>query len=88
MKRIACALALWLVMSSVAAAQDLYVPHAPSYLILSAPRPVHRGHQQYSGRGWEVRTSTYAYGWFGAMPRQHVRRSTGYYEGHLQWTKQ
>lgn len=61
----------------------------PSYLILRAPVRRYKGHTYYNpGRGYEVRTHAYAYGWFGVQPRQHLRRSTGYYDSYIQWTKQ
>lgn len=28
----------------------------------------------------------YAYGWFGAAPRQHWSRHTGYYNNYLRWS--
>ncbi len=59
----------------------------PSYLILRAPARTSKGHSYYPGRGYEVRTQAYAYGWFGARPRRHYRRSSGYYENYIQRSK-
>ena len=60
----------------------------PSYLILRAPARSHKGHAFYPGRGYEVRTHAYAYGWFGARPRCHRERSMGYNSSYIQWSKQ
>jgi hypothetical protein len=60
---------------------------SPSYLILRAPAQSHRGHAYYPGRGYEVKPQTYAYGWFGAQPRSHWKRHTGYYSNYIQWSK-
>ncbi len=87
MKRLALAIILLLSIASSATA-DWGPPRQPSYLILSAPRRPAHGHQHYTGRGYRAETTTYAYGWFGARPRQHLKRSTGYLEAYLQWTKQ
>ena len=59
----------------------------PSYLILQAPARPHKGHAFYPGRGYEVRTHAYAYGWFGARPRRHHKRTTGYYGSYIEWSK-
>lgn len=61
---------------------------APSYLILRAPARPPQAAAYYPGRPYEVHTHTYAYGWFGAQPRQHLRRSTGYNESYIQWSRQ
>jgi hypothetical protein len=61
---------------------------APSYLILRAPARPPQAAAYYPGRSYEVRTHTYAYGWFGAQPRQHPRRSTGYNASYIQWSRQ
>ena len=37
-------------------------------------------------RGYEVYAEPYAYGWFGATPRQHRSRSYGYYGNYIQWS--
>jgi len=34
---------------------------------------------------YDVRTSGYAYGWFGAAPRAHASRHFGYYRTYTQW---
>lgn len=60
----------------------------PLYLILRAPARTPAGRAYYPGRSREVRSHTYAYGWFGVEPRQHAKRSTGYHGGHIQWAKQ
>ena len=59
----------------------------PSYLILKAPARTPKGHAYYPGRGLEVKTQTYTYGWFGVKPRRHWSRSTGYYSSYIQWSK-
>ncbi len=37
-------------------------------------------------RGYEVYAEPYAYGWFGAQPRQHRSRSYGYHGNYIQWS--
>ena len=60
----------------------------PSYLILRAPARSHKGNSFYPGRGYQVRTHAYAYGWFGVRPRCHLERSMGYNSSYIQWSKQ
>ena len=67
---------------------DAAKPRAPSYLVLRAPARAHKGHAYYPGRGYEVKTHAYAYGWFGAKPRRHWRRHTGYNSAYIQWSRQ
>jgi hypothetical protein len=54
---------------------------------------VRAGHPQYwilgrqqSGTATHVHPQGYAYGWFGASPRQQAARQTGYYGSYRQWT--
>ncbi|MHB0957567.1 MAG: hypothetical protein ACYC6N_00120 [Pirellulaceae bacterium] len=62
-------------------------PRVPSYLILRAPAQVSHGQPYHPGRGYEVKPQAYAYGWFGAQPRSHWHRQTGYYSAYIQWSK-
>ncbi len=59
----------------------------PSYLVLQAPAQVHKGKAYYPGRGYAVKPQAYAYGWFGAQPRDHWRRQTGYGAAYIQWKR-
>lgn len=65
----------------------------PSYLVLRTPHgtihsaPGHQGgHVPPRGVATTVHHPTYAYGWFGAAPRQHWSRHTGYYRNYTQWS--
>ena len=40
----------------------------------------------HRGRALPVPVTPYAYGWFGAEPRQHCVRHFGYYRNYTQWT--
>ncbi|NLX55478.1 MAG: hypothetical protein GXY58_10225 [Planctomycetaceae bacterium] len=62
-------------------------PRVPSYLMLRAPKRPPHSPPYYPGRGYEVRSQTYAYGWFGAQPRSHWYRHEGYNSAYIQWTK-
>lgn len=62
-------------------------PPIPSYLILRAPAQTAQGRPYYPGRAYEVKPQAYAYGWFGAAPRSHWHRHTGYYSGYIQWSR-
>jgi len=89
MKRLITLLAITVASSAIPATGVTAEPgRTPSYLILRAPARVHRGPAYYPGRGYEVRPQSYSYGWFGVRPRRHLRRSTGYFENYIQWTKQ
>ncbi len=59
----------------------------PSYLLLRAPAQTSHGRPYYPGRAYEVKPQAYAYGWFGAAPRSHWHRHTGYYSGYIQWSR-
>lgn len=61
---------------------------APPYLILRPPARDHHDRAYFPGKGYEVRPQSYAYGWFGAQPRTHWKRQTGYNSSYIQWTKQ
>ena len=61
---------------------------APAYLMLRAPAREPYRHPYYPGTGYEVRTQTYAYGWFGVSPRTHWKRQTGYQSNYIQWSRQ
>ena len=87
MKKFAAAIVFAMLISCLGPAASAS-ERAPSYLILRAPTRVHKGHANYTGRGYEVRTQTYAYGWFGAQPRRHFRRSAGYNESYIQRSRQ
>ena len=71
----------------LSAGTRLAAAKSPSYLILRAPAQTHKGHAYYPGRGHAVKPQAYAYGWFGAQPRYHWKRHTGYYAGYIQWSK-
>jgi hypothetical protein len=60
----------------------------PTYQVLRPPVQIHRGHAYYPGQRQAVSAQTYAYGWFGAQPRAHWRRSTGFTSARLQWASQ
>ena len=62
-------------------------PDAPAYLILRVPSRSHKGRVYYQGRGYAVRTRPYAYGWFGARPKRHWYRSSGYHSDYIQWQR-
>ncbi len=83
MKRLAAAILIAMTITVGAPAAVSAGQRVPSYLILRAPARTHKGHSYYPGRGYEVRTQAYAYGWFGAKPRRHHRRSSGYYENYI-----
>ena len=53
-------------------------PQVPAYLVLQAPAKVHKGQAYYPGRGYAAKPQAYAYGWFGAQPRNQWRRQTGH----------
>lgn len=80
---------LGLAMLGLAAARPPSV-HAgpPSYLLLrrgdSPGLDNQRG--QPTAQGRDVRATAYAYGWFGAAPRQHVQKSYGYRGVYTQWS--
>lgn len=61
----------------------------PAYLLLRrAESPGRHYAPGYSdAASYDVRTSGYAYGWFGAAPRVHASRHFGYYRTYTQWTK-
>ena len=65
----------------------------PSYLILRTPQHATSvvphtpgGYSPPRGYAIPVQRPTYAYGWFGAAPRQHWSRHTGYYRNYTQWS--
>ena len=88
MKKLAAAMLIAMTVTAVGPTVASVTAREPSYLILRAPAQRPKGHAYYPGRGFEVRTHAYAYGWFGVKPRRHLRRSTGYWENYIQWTKQ
>lgn len=61
---------------------------SPAYLLLrraeSPGRNYHRGYPDAAT--YDVRTSGYAYGWFGVTPRAHASRHFGYYRTYTQWS--
>jgi hypothetical protein len=60
----------------------------PAYLLLRrAESPAAHNAPGYPDAAcYDVRTSGYAYGWFGAAPRHHGSRHFGYYRTYTQWT--
>ena len=58
----------------------------PSYLVLRTPARSEKHHSYTPARGYGVTTSPYAYGWFGARPKRHWSRGTGYFGDYLQWS--
>ena len=89
MKKLIAAIIVTSTLTTILPAEASAQRRDPSYLILRAPARRHKGRTVYNpGRGFEVRTHAYAYGWFGVKPRGHLRRSTGYNESYIQWTKQ
>lgn len=60
----------------------------PAYLLLR--RPESPGKCYAAGypdaANYDVRTSGYAYGYFGVAPRQHASRHFGYYRTFTQWS--
>lgn len=60
----------------------------PAYLVLrrvESPGP--HGQTGHPDAAWiETRTSGYAYGFFGAMPRAHASRHFGFYRTYTQWS--
>ncbi|MCU0958712.1 MAG: hypothetical protein MUF48_01285 [Pirellulaceae bacterium] len=78
---------LAVLLSAPAAASRAEDPRVPSYLLLRAPAQTPHGRPYYPGRGYDVKPHAYAYGWFGATPRSHWHRHTGYYSGYLQWSR-
>ena len=60
----------------------------PRYLILrtpTAPTKAQPTRQHYSGYKTVVTGEAYSYGYFGAAPRRHASRHTGYYNNYIQW---
>ena len=58
----------------------------PSYLVLRVPARQEKHRTYYPARGYAVKATPYAYGWFGVRPKRHWTRSTGYYGNYLQWS--
>ena len=60
----------------------------PAYLLLRrAESPgAHYAPGHPDAALYDVRTSGYAYGWFGAAPRSHASRHFGYYRTYTQWS--
>jgi len=60
----------------------------PAYLLLR--RPESPGQHYAAGypdaASYDVRTSGYAYGYFGVAPRTHASRHFGYYRAYTQWS--
>ncbi len=85
MRSILSALALCaaLVLSPAASAAP------PAYLILRRVESPGRHHRpgQADAAMYDVRTSGYAYGYFGAAPRSHASRHFGYYGTYKQWSR-
>lgn len=61
----------------------------PAYLLLrrgeSPGKNHHPGHADAAM--YDVRTSGYAYGYFGVAPRSHASRHFGYYRTYTQWSR-
>ena len=58
------------------------------YLILrtpAAPTKAQPTRQHYPGYKTVVSGDAYSYGYFGANPRRHSSRYTGYYNNYIQW---
>src|SRR5688500_4864626 len=60
----------------------------PSYLLLrQAETPAAGNHPVHPARvPHVVHAQSYAYGWFGACPREHAQRHFGYYRTYTQWS--
>jgi hypothetical protein len=60
----------------------------PAYLLLRrAESPGKHYHPGYpDAASYDVRTSGYAYGWFGVAPRSHASRHFGFYRTYTQWS--
>ena len=60
----------------------------PSYLLLRHAETVTAEHHPVHSASvpHEVQAQGYAYGWFGACPRQHAQRHFGYYRTYTQWS--
>ena len=59
---------------------DLRAAEPPTYMVLRTPRAKASPHATYghhTGKPQEVTANGYAYGWFGAAPRNHWSRSFG-----------
>ena len=87
MKKLAAALIVVTAIALVGPATREACGGPPAYLILRAPARAHKGNAYYPGRGFEVKTQAYAYGWFGARPRGSWKRTTGYDSSYIQWSK-
>ena len=62
----------------------------PAYLLLRRPESPgpHYAAGYHDAASYDVRTSGYAYGYFGVAPRVHASRHFGYYRTYTQWTFQ
>ena len=80
--------ALVLVAGSIAGNVALAGP--PAYLVLRRPESPQKHYQagQHDAARYDVRSSGYAYGWFGAAPRSHAARHFGYNRTYSQWSTQ
>ncbi len=61
----------------------------PTYVTLRTPAAQSLPQTTFGcnpGREQRVPTQAYAYGWFGAQPRQHWSRHFGYYRNYTEWS--
>ena len=60
----------------------------PSYLLLRHAETPIAGHAPVHPASVPqvVHAQGYAYGWFGACPREHAQRHFGYYRTYTQWS--
>jgi hypothetical protein len=87
MRRFLIALVLVMAASATPLSVRGQEPQVPAYLILQAPAKVHKGPAYYPGRGYAAKPQAYAYGWFGAQPRDQWRRQTGHGAAYIQWKR-
>jgi hypothetical protein len=60
----------------------------PAYLVLRRAESPGKHYRPgyHDAAMYDVRTSGYAYGFFGAPPRSHKSRHFGYYRNYTQWS--
>ena len=88
---IRCSIELLLTaMLAVSLPAGLWAADGPTYMVLRTPRAKTSPHATYghhTGKPQEVTANGYAYGWFGAAPRNHWSRSFGTSRNYTQWTR-
>lgn len=86
-----CSIGLLLTaMLAVSLPAGLRAADGPTYMVLRTPRAKTSPHATYghhTGKPQEVTANGYAYGWFGAAPRNHWSRSFGTSRNYTQWTR-